>query len=281
MRPRSSPKLNRVLLAILMLSVFGFFGIVFYAYRWDAGQSAMGEGTEGTKEEQETSSHDMTVLPIPEIASMSRSMPRLVRVAEADSEYIEVPLISQKEVGYTTGCELVSAAMVLNYYGKNVTTDDVYEVIDKITPTGDADYLYADPERMFIGNPKQYGGFGCYAEPLTNAMNRIFQEEYYAVNISGTPLETLEREYLSQGIPVIIWATIRMKEPEEGASWELEDGRTFQWLAGEHCLVLVGFDETYYYFNDPDWQGEVVAYEKEQVDLRYRQLGSQAIVVSR
>ena len=154
MRPRSSPKLNRVLLAILMLSVFGFFGIVFYAYRWDAGQSAMGEGTEGTKEEQETSSHDMTVLPIPEIASMSRSMPRLVRVAEADSEYIEVPLISQKEVGYTTGCELVSAAMVLNYYGKNVTTDDVYEVIDKITPTGrllvcrSGAYVYRESETI-------------------------------------------------------------------------------------------------------------------------------------
>lgn len=72
-----------------------------------------------------------------------------------------------------------------------------------------------------------------------------------------------------------------MKPPKEGNRWTLEDGTQFQWLAGEHCLVLVGADEDYYYFNDPDYGDEVIGYEKELVQQRYDELGRQAIVISR
>lgn len=220
-------------------------------------------------------------LPAHEIVSMSRTMPQLVRVADENTEIINVPLISQKESGYVTGCELVSAAMVLRYYNREVTAKNVYEVIAKVSPSNQEEFLDADPNRVFIGDPYNSSGFGCYAAPLTDAMNQILQEEYHAINVSGMSLDVIEETYLSQGTPVVIWATIRMTEPKEGARWTLGDGTEFQWPAGEHCLVLVGADEEYYYFNDPDWEGEVVAYEKSQVEQRYQQLGRQAIIVSR
>ena len=101
------------------------------------------------------------------------------------------------------------------------------------------------------------------------------------MDITGTDLEIIEKNYIEQDIPVIIWATIHMSEPREGDSWKLADGSTFRWIAGEHCLVLVGADDNYYYFNDPDHSGEAIGYEKELVRQRYEQLGEQAIIISR
>ena len=44
---------------------------------------------------------------------------------------------------------------------------------------------------------------------------------------------------------------------------------------------MVGADEHYYYFNDPDCEGEVVGYERSVVEQRYEQLGRQALILSR
>ncbi|MBO5238853.1 MAG: C39 family peptidase [Lachnospiraceae bacterium] len=281
----SSSKINRLLI-ILLISVLCLAGIVVYAKNWEKiseiDWKAKGEQVINRcialKEQIFPPKEAMSVSF--EIAEMSHDMPVLTKTAEG-IDVLEVPLMNQREFGYQTGCELVSGAMVLNYYGQQVTPQMVYEVIEKAEAPFDSTGNGISPNQYFIGNPEISNGYGCYAGALMNAMNELLNDDWHAVNISGTDLETIEENYLEEGRPVIIWATIHMMEPENGNRWKLEDGTWFQWIAGEHCLVLVGADEHYYYFNDPDHAGEVIGYERELVKERYKQLGQQAIIVSR
>ena len=69
-----------------------------------------------------------------------------------------------------------------------------------------------------------------------------------------------------------------MKEVRHGNSWYLSDGTLFTWPAGEHCYVLLGFDDDFYYFADPQ-TGNVVGYQKLLAEKRFRELGSQAVLI--
>lgn len=288
-------KTHKKLGIILAVSVLLLLGITVYALHWEElAAVSFEERVEAVKEkvsewsEQRGAGHDSAATEDEkqeefecEIAYMSRQFPALMKIADAQEDWIAVPLISQEEVGYQTGCELVSAAMVLNYYGIEASPEDVYAVIKKTADReGNASYG-EDPDVYFIGDPRTSHAFGCYVHPLTDAMNQLLGEDWQAVNVSDSELEYLVENYLEQGIPIIIWATINMSNPQEGDSWMLSDGRMFQWIAGEHCLVMVGSDEEYYYFNDPNHAGEVIGYEKALVQERYEQLGKQAIIISR
>ena len=71
-------------------------------------------------------------------------------------------------------------------------------------------------------------------------------------------------------MPVIFWACINMRKPVIGPSWKLSDsGRTFTWISNEHCMLLVGYDEEGYYFNDPYENHGVIRYPKKLVEDRH------------
>ncbi len=196
---------------------------------------------------------------------------------------IDVPYISQTEE-YPTGCELVSASMLLKFYGFDITAG---ELIDKgyikqseAEYEGDKVYL-DDPDKAFIGNPRTDSGYGCYAPALLDCLNKYLEDEYFdAVNLSGISLHDLCIEYIDFGEPVIVWASINMSDTEIiRNAWTIKDtGKSFDWIANEHCLVLVGYDDENYYFNDPQ-KGAVVPYKKETAEKRYKELGSQAVTV--
>lgn len=289
-------KVNNKLAVALGVSVVCCLLIILYAanwqeiaaVNWNAGIETRLNMIAGwvqirefEKEEARNSRKEEQILYTPEIAMMSHDFPALMKVAGGDTELLEVPLISQSDVGYQTGCELVSAAMLLQYYGMEISPRDLYEVIDKRSSYMVNDKYGVHPNEFFIGDPVSVRAFGCYASPLVRAMNRLMDESWLTVNVSGSELDFLTETYLEQGEPVIIWATINMAEPQEGVSWPLENGTEFSWIAGEHCLVLVGMDQDYYYFNDPNHAGEVVGYEKEIVKDRFEALGKQAVIVSR
>ncbi len=193
-----------------------------------------------------------------------------------DTQIVEnVPFIDQNDT-YPTGCESVSATMALQYLGLNITVDDF---IDKL-PMADipANGEGASPWEYFIGDPYSKTGYGCYAPVIESTVNYFLSgASYTAEDIYGTSLETLCADYIQNDIPVIIWATIDMKEIVQGPSWELENGDEFTWLQPEHSLLLVGFDENYYYFNDP-LNGAQVGYEKSAVETAYTAMGQQAVV---
>ena len=194
--------------------------------------------------------------------------------------YLEVPQICQYPM-LPTGCESVAATMVLQYYGEDIdagafasewlTSDNNFYYEDDI-------YYGPNPDEVFAGDPFTRNSYGCFAPVIEKAVNEnslLCKAEV----LKGESLKNLCDTYLSQNVPVLIWATMGMKESKEGNSWTLPDGTQYTWTAGEHCLVLVGYDDRHYYLNDPI-SGGTVGYSKEIVEKRYEELGKQAVCIS-
>lgn len=192
----------------------------------------------------------------------------------------KVPYINQFSLGYPTGCEAVSATMVLRYKGYDVSTKDII----KNTKTGskkhqgsDGLWYGANPFEEFVGDPSLglgKGSYGVFAKPIAEAMAVYAAGK--VTNISGCSENELFNQ-VSKGNPVVVWCVKNAGNLKEGVTWNYEGG-TFKELVGEHCAVLIGYDEDYVYLNDPS-AGENVKQSKAKFISNWKQLFSQAIVV--
>lgn len=158
---------------------------------------------------------------------------------------LEVPYIDQS-VKYPTGCESVSAVMLLQYLGYSITVD---EFIEKYLELGkleeqDGELYGPNPNECFCGSPYDEESFGCYAPVIKNALEKAVGDSYQVIDETGTPIEKLLKMYIDQGMPVVFWACINMREPITGPCWKLRGcGSEFTWISNEHCMLLVGYDE--------------------------------------
>ena len=59
-----------------------------------------------------------------------------------------------------------------------------------------------------------------------------------------------------------------------------KDGDTCEWLANEHCMLLVGYDKDYYYLHEP-LASKYTAYEKQIFEERFAQMGRCAVVIDK
>lgn len=194
-----------------------------------------------------------------------------------------VPFYSQLGE-FPTGCESVSAAMLLGYYGFNIAPGDF---IDNFLPLGAEpneespdQWIGCDPWEAFPGDPRSEDGWGCYSTVIERALNDYLAgTEYRAERLSGISLETICANYIDNGSPVLIWATIDMETPRTGITWTVpESGREITWIGPMHCLVLIGYDDTSYIFNDPT-AGENVIYDRYAVETAYSALYEQAVIL--
>lgn len=197
--------------------------------------------------------------------------------------YIEVPYIDQS-VRYPTGCESVSAVMLLQFLGYSVTVDSfISDYLDRQSFEQREGELYGpDPRKVFCGSPYDEESYGCYAPVIKNALEKVLGEEYLVLDETGTDMETLLKTYVDQGMPVVFWASINMREPVIGPQWKLLDtGETFTWISNEHCMLLVGYDQEGYYFNDPYENHGVIRYPKEIVENRHKAQYEMAVAVKK
>ncbi len=202
-----------------------------------------------------------------------------------DAIKLDVPYISQKGL-LPTGCELVSAKMVLEYYGAEVSVDDIVENTNSVYPKTKNGRSHAPhPEQAFIGSPWDETSFGCFSPVIVDMMNKLLPEGKVAKDVTGTELQTLAETYLPRNMPVLVWATINMLDHYSNIGWYLydEDGNPtdewYGWQANEHCLVLVGYDSKYYYLNDPYGNKGLVSYKRDLVEKRFNSMGQYAVVV--
>ena len=195
----------------------------------------------------------------------------------------KVPLVMQNPE-LLTGCEITSITMVVNFYGYDydkITMTDKY--LDK------SDNFYYDngqlfgpnPQKFFLGNPRSTSGYGlqCFSGTWVNTLNKVFEEnksEHYAEDISGRSLKDLEGEL--QSAPILISASIDMNPASPRVLFKdsetKEDVTTYR---NFHCVVLVGYDEDYYYVNDP--LGTFSKLEKSRLERAYTSTGQQAVIV--
>ncbi len=136
-----------------------------------------------------------------------------------------------------------------------------------------------DPNETFGGNPYLPSGFGCYAPVIKKALDKFLSDLGYRARILDKPsLEKLCRDYIDHNVPVIIWATMGMRQPYVSRTWTY-NGKTIQWIAPEHCLVLVGYDNNHYIFNEPQKYSALTYYSKEAVRTAYEGLNKQAVAI--
>ena len=192
---------------------------------------------------------------------------------------IDVPYINQSKK-YPTGCESVTSVMLLHYLGYEISVD---EFIRKYLEKKDFEIrdgiMYGpDPWKYFAGSPYDPDSFGCYAPVICRALEQIVGDRYEVVDETGKNLDELAETYLKQGMPVILWNSINMREPVIGPEWKLLDtGETFTWISNEHCMLLVGEDREHYIFNDPYENRGVIACPKEIIRDRYEAYYRQAV----
>lgn len=229
--------------------------------------------------------------------SLPSTFPPTDKVAEntlPKSTKISIKGLSQE--GIPTGCESVSTVAVLQHYGVNITID---EFINNFLPCKEfykiGSKVYgANPHEYFSGNPYKTASLGCYPKVILKALNEMKNSKTVQTsdpkmypeiknldfrNTTGSSIDALTTQYIDNQIPVILWVTIHMKQPYEGMKYYLEDGTLYTWTAQEHCTVLCGYDQNFYYLMDPLRDGEIVAYPKDLVKQRYNELGKYSLVI--
>lgn len=196
---------------------------------------------------------------------------------------IEVPYIDQTKE-YPTGCESVSTVMLLKYLGTDITVDEFIEkYLDKEPMRQNDGRLYGpNPWKCFAGSPYDDESFGCYAPVIKNALNKVFIERRInkrAEDITGMEMSAILERFIDKNMPVVFWASIDLKETIIGPDWILPDGSVFTWISNEHCMLLVGYDEKSYYFNDPWHNHGCIAYPRELVEKRHKEQREMAVAV--
>lgn len=200
---------------------------------------------------------------------------------ETNKVCIKAPYIDQS-VKYPTGCESVSTVMLLQFLGYDISVDEFIENYLEMKPFEErnGETYGPDPRKYFCGSPYDEESFGCYAPIIKASLDKIIGENYEVVDETGTSTVELLRKYIDQGMPVIYWACINMREPIVGPKWKLfETEEEFTWISNEHCMLLVGYDSEGYYFNDPYENNGLIHYPKEVVEHRHQAEHMQAVGV--
>ena len=191
------------------------------------------------------------------------------------------PLLQNPEL--PSGCEVTALTALLNDHGYPVGKMEIAEKYlkkDSSEVVRNGKLYLANPYEIFVGDPKT-NRFGCFAQVITDTANRYLsavKSDKSAKNISGsTPLQLYH--YVSNDIPVLAWATINMSEPTYNTKWyDKKTGKPIQWIGGEHCVVLTGCTPKTVTVADP--LHGMVTYNRSLFEKRYRQVGSQAVLIS-
>lgn len=199
---------------------------------------------------------------------------------------LDVPIISQYPE-LPVGCEITSAAAVLQYLGFDVDklylTDNYLVCDDNFTYDENMDSHGPDPYKVFAGDPYDWG-YGCFAPVIVDSLNRYFADtdpNYEAMELEEVNAADIEK-LINEGVPMIVWASRGMNpyNYREPAEWYLNDtGEPFTWIGNSHTLVLCGYDSNCYYFMDCDDKEEITPYLKGQFIDRFQENGSQCVIV--
>ena len=183
--------------------------------------------------------------------------------------------INQYSLGYPTGCESAALTVLLKYWGVNVS---MFSVVSKL-PKGSLPYMEnntrfgGNPYLEFVGNPNSYSSYGCYEKPIIQVANSF---KSGIIDGSGMSLNQV-LEIVKVGRPVIVWVSMNMSVPYISTSWIYKPtGEKISWMAGEHALVVVGYNKNQVIVSD-SLTGSIRYYDKRIFESRYNTYGKRAV----
>lgn len=188
------------------------------------------------------------------------------------------------------GCEVTALAIVLNWMGhsvdKTLLSNSYLPKFPFYTVNVDGKDVRAggDPNLYFAGDPRNNSNaYYCFAGPIVTAANQFLGEigaSATATDITGSGEDQLISQ-LDMGYPVIAWGTLSMGEAfqYEPSGWIINEANEKHIpFINLHCVVVSGYDDTFFYIADPI-RGNV-AVKRSTFMNAYRQIGSRAVVIS-
>lgn len=186
----------------------------------------------------------------------------------------DVPLIYQYPE-LPTGCESTALTMLLQYHGLAISKTEIATRLPKAPMPqeilGVKQTLH--PNSAFIGDPFTYQGYGVYLPPLIDLIHQYLP--YPVLNLTNCEFSSL-LQLIDRGVPVMIWVTMDMKPAYLTHTWETPSG-PFTWVAPQHTVLMIGYDDQYIYTLDP-LNGRAV-YKTENFIQSWENLGKQALAI--
>lgn len=190
--------------------------------------------------------------------------------------YIENFPVKNQYPNYPTGCESVALYTLLKYYDIDVSLDDIIDKLKKgERPHYEGNIMYGgNPEKEFLGNPKDVYSYGVYEKPIAEVAN-IYKPGIK--NITGTSFNEVLK-LVSQGYPVQVWSSLKCLEPKiADYTWiDKNTNNIIEWKQPFHSLVLVGYSKDKVVVSDPD-VGCIREFDKNKFEKSYNFFGKRAI----
>jgi uncharacterized protein YvpB len=174
------------------------------------------------------------------------------------------------------GCEATSLAMLLQFAG--VSVDKMTLAVEINTVSFRDQYgLHGNPYEGFVGDIYSFDnpGYGVYHTPIAE-----LAESYLPGRIIDLTGEGFDSVYsmVESGSPVWVIVNSRFEslKEEEFEVWDTQSGEV-QITYREHSVVVVGYDETSVFINDPLSEEPYTSVPKASFEAAWNQMGHQAI----
>ena len=198
----------------------------------------------------------------------------------------DVPLVTQNP-DYPNGCEAASATMLLNYHSIDITLKQFIDTYLITAPVYEKDgkRFGPDPSKAFAGNPSDVMyGWGTLEPTIKWSLSKVASDKtplaQYDVITNDQKLDLSTLSSLMK-TPLIIWATTDYTPVKEVYQWYSYDGkRTYTYAKNSHTVILTGYDEKYYYINDPLKDKKDIAIEKDKLEDCFDSAGRQAVTIT-
>jgi uncharacterized protein YvpB len=185
---------------------------------------------------------------------------------------------------YKSGCEIVSGTILLRMVNPDIDVEDLISYLKVSYFETYNGRLYAmHPRDAFVGNIRSTSGFGIYSKGVAETMNKYFEANGYQWEAKVTDGELFD--YLDKGYPVQVWVTMYMVDPYNASSWYVIDengnytNEVYTWIANEHSVVVIGYDDSYIYCLDPLKDESVSKYDRNLFLTRWNQLNQMSLVI--
>lgn len=173
---------------------------------------------------------------------------------------------------------LTALASVLQYYGVNVSVEEVYEAFTKQPFTYEQNKrIGGNPRQVFVGDAYEQESY-VYADALAEVAVTLIEAHDAPLFVFDATSSTKEEllQMIESGVPVIAWVTNSLHAPQM-TSWQLNDAGTLFWAAqNSEPVVIIG---------EMLQQLHVISastrktYDVDTFYDMFTQLGSQAVVI--
>lgn len=200
----------------------------------------------------------------------------------------DIPLLNQNP-DYPNGCEAVSATMLLNYYKIDITVQEFIEhyLMKDNVYEKDGKRYGPNPASYYAGDPKdKKRGWGVFEPVIEDAIQKVLMDysndpNFIPILVKGSESYQPLDFYMNERKPIMIWTTIDYEEVNEVYEWISYDKKnTYTYPKNGHAVIITGFDENYYYVNDPLEEERNIPVERNKLEKSFDSMGRQVIQLS-